>query len=289
MVRRGLPTDRAQLVEACLETSEDLPRRHRARSGRGELDGQRETIEALAQGPDGRLGVLVGQELGRALPRPLHEQAMGVLGCERAEPPYGFAADPKELAAGGQDADAGAGAQQGARHLGALVDHVLTVVEHHQRITLGQVPAQRIDRLRPARGLKAEHACDLGSDRGRARSGGEVDEPDAVQPFGELTAGYLHRQPGLADPSWAGQRQKPVPAQRLADTLDVPRPADQRGEASRDGRPGDLRAAEVVRWPSRTHRLSLPALPHPPQSFRNSTDDRRVARRTFALFPDVRR
>ena len=159
---------------------------------------------------------------------------MGVLGCERVEPPHSLAADSERLPAGRQDADVGTGTQQGTGDRGAFVNHVLAIVEHHERIPFRQVPAQGVDRGRPACGLQPEHARSLSRDLGCSRPGGQIDDPHAVDPAGELAASYFSRQTRLAYSSGARHGQKPRPSQRLTYTVEVARPADQRGKGSRD-------------------------------------------------------
>jgi hypothetical protein len=101
-----------------------------------------------------------------------------------------------------------------------MADHV--VVEHHKRITLDQVSAQRTDRRRPLGGFKTDHPDGLGGDLGRGGTGGKIDEPRAVEPAGELTASHLLAM--LVLPTPPGQsRSEAGTCARLVDTFEIPR------------------------------------------------------------------
>jgi hypothetical protein len=203
-------------------------------SGRRKLDRQRQTVETLAQLLDGQLGRLVGQEIGPALSGALKEQAPGIVGSEWIQPPHGLAVHRERLATRGQDADLRARVQQRRGQLRTFVDHVLAVVEDDQEVALGQVLTERVERFGSTAAPKAEHASGLSCDLGRLCSRREVDEPYAVEPTSELPPSYFDRQPRLANAARSGQRHQPPPAKYLTDTVEVSRPADERGECGGD-------------------------------------------------------
>ena len=172
----------AQLIEARIQTGEDLGRRHGAHSGRRQLDGQRQAIETFAQLLDGQLGRLVGQEIGPALSGALKEQAPGIGGSEWIQPPHGLTVHRERLATRGQDADLRARVQQCRGQLRTFVDNVLAVVKDDQEVALGQVLTERVERFGSTAAPKTEHASGLSCDLGRLCSRGEIDEPYAVEP-----------------------------------------------------------------------------------------------------------
>ena len=131
-----------------MKAREDLLRGHDAEPGGGQLDGQRQPIDPVANLGDGRVGLLRGHELGLPLPRPLDEQAVGVLMSQRLQPPDSLPLNAQRLAAGGHDPDVRARLEQGRRQLGRLIDHVLAVVEHEEQVAVDEVAAQRFERSR---------------------------------------------------------------------------------------------------------------------------------------------
>jgi hypothetical protein len=83
-----------------------------------------------------------------------------------------LAGHPQGLAAGGEDAQVGAGPQQGVRQPGAGVHQVLAVVQQQQQTLLPQVVVQR-RRHRPPGGLPhAQGLRDGGGHQGLGGQGG---------------------------------------------------------------------------------------------------------------------
>src|SRR5205814_530566 len=68
-----------------------------------------------------------------------------------------------------------------------------------------------------------------GRDPAALGQGGEVHEPDAVRERPAGAVGGLDRQPGLADPADAGQRDQPGRRQPRPDPADLLPPADEAG------------------------------------------------------------
>ncbi len=133
--RQASPAERPELP---FQASEDLLQRHRGDAGGGKLDGQRKAIQPFAQLGDRRVRALAWHEVRPALAAPLHEEPSRLFGLQRVEPPDALAAHVEHLAAGGQEPDALARAEQGGGELGASVDDMLAVVEDEQEVPVGQ-------------------------------------------------------------------------------------------------------------------------------------------------------
>ena len=114
---------------------------------RGELDRERDPVEVPANGGRRRRDAALGnvpwlrgmcprhEEPDRAVP----EDVFRVLvvfrwHIERRDPVDVLAGDSQRLAAGCEQRDAGAGAQQSLRHAGRRLDHMLAVVDDQQEL-----------------------------------------------------------------------------------------------------------------------------------------------------------
>ena len=138
-------------------------------------------------------------------------------------------ATPSALAAGGQDAQAGAAPQQRLGQRGAGVEQVLAVVEHQQQAPGGQRRRSACRRAAgpAARARRARAATACGHER-RVGQRRQLDQPDAVRVVGRPARRRLQRQARLADAAGAGQRQQPRRRQQRA----RPRPARARARRS---------------------------------------------------------
>ena len=224
---RGEPRAAAERAQPRLEIGQDLRRRHDADPRSGELDRQRQTVESLTQRRNRRARLAVWDELGVALPRALHEQPPGILGRQRVQSPYRFAAHPERFAARRQDPQVPTRPQERRRQLRARIDDVLAVVDHQQHVAVGQVAAQRFGRLGRAAAADAEDAGDLGCRVGVCGAGRQIHEPDPIRPSPDLTARDLGGDARLANAARTGQRHETSTAKRLADPAQLARPADQ--------------------------------------------------------------
>ena len=159
---------------------------------------------------------------------------------QRRHVDHDLAGDPERLAAGGEDPDVGARAQQRAGQHGRRLVHVLAVVEDQQRPLVGEVLAEGGDR--PARRVVLEPEC---GEHGLRDELGildrrELDEPHAIG----VLAGALPPGPegelGLAHAAHPGERQQPGRGERpLAGRPDpdgVPRSSSVRRAGCRHGR-----------------------------------------------------
>jgi hypothetical protein len=223
------PPGAAERVEPCVERSEDLCRRHHAHPRCGQLNRQREMIEASAQHRDRHLGLPAGKEIGSALTRSLDEQSLSVVSLERIQPPHGLAAHTKEFTTRRENVNAGTGAEEAGRQFSARIDDVLAVVQHEQDIAIGQVPAQRVRRRRAAATTDRQRSRYLGGGI-RIRRSGQIDEPHTIGAATDLPARELNPEPGFARTAGTGNRHQAATPQCLADRIELARPPDQRRE-----------------------------------------------------------
>ena len=119
----------------------------------------------------------------------LAEERDGLGLGERRHRVLDLALDAQELAAGDEQREVGAGAEE-RRELGRRLDHLLEVVEQEQQLALADVLGETV--------LGAERLGDrLGDERGIAERG-EADPEDACLVLGDERGGRLDREPRLA-------------------------------------------------------------------------------------------
>ena len=215
---------------------------------RGQLDGQRQPVQA---GADRRHGGGVGRgqhEGGVGGARPRHEQldsgVRGWLGGERwpdrgrvgqrGDREVVLAGEAQDNAAGDQRREAGARGQQGGEG-GAGGHDVLEVVEDQQRPALPQVGGQPLGQGPTAHLAQPQRLRDRGQDKAGLAQGVEGHEPDAVREVRGDLRGDVQGEPGLADAAWAGQRQQADvrTAQQGGGRRDLAHTADEGGERHR--------------------------------------------------------
>ena len=180
--------------------------------------------------------------------------------AERRDRQQRLAGDAERLAAGGDDPQPRAVAEQLVGQVRAGVDEVLAVVEHEQGVGVGQAveqPGSRVPAGRPLSAVeqrprlpqadRAEHRL---RHVGRVGDRGELGQPDPVGDVVRRRARsgrnrrcrghrrHLGRQPGLAGPARADQRHQPVLLQRLEHPGDVILAPDEAGQLRPQVRPG---------------------------------------------------
>ena len=214
-------------------------RREQPDPGRRELDRQRQAVEAA-------------DDLGHRLPvrrrehevrphrhRAFHEQPDG-LGVhelrdvgdtrgrqrERRDRELLLAGDPQRGTAGDDHRQLGRRAQEVGddRRPG---DDLLEVVEDEQRVAVAEVLLDAVDR-RPLRREQAERAGDRGRHEVRVRHGRERHEPGAVRVPLDAVARQGQRQPRLAGPAGARERQEARPVEERHGVVDLPAPDEAR-------------------------------------------------------------
>jgi hypothetical protein len=160
------------------------------------------------------------------------EQPLGF--GQRGHPPDDLVGAAQRLAARGQDAHAGPGAQNLLGQAGARVDQVLAVVENDQRLARGQMRHERLqsparcgDRHADGQRRRLRHEHGVAEAR-------QVDEPSAVGQLRPRVRRDLERQPRLAAAPGAGERHEPGAAQQARDLRALALTADERGQLARE-------------------------------------------------------
>ena len=283
MAGQSGPAPPGQQPEPLIKPGADLRYRQRAQPRRGELDGQRDPVQAHADRRHRRgIGIIKGEALpvhrgvlGEQLHRLESGQPRGVgetggRDSQRRNPEDMLPADAQRLPAGDQQARPRAGPYHGVGQLRGRAKHVLGVVEDDQQVPVADRVDQGIQHG-PSRLLAdTEHgghgACDqLGVGHRR-----QLDQPHSVPGAIQYLGRHLQRQPGLADPARPGDRDQPTPPghqrpqlsqlagpahetsrlrrQVMAQRRVIQRP--QRAEPPGQARPGHLehllRAAQVL-------------------------------------------
>ena len=223
--------------------------------GGGQLDGQRQALQA-ATDLSHRRCVAFGE--GKAGPHragPVHEQrhrrgglqlrdqGSAGTGRQRRDRVFPLGPQPEHRTAGGQDRQLRAAGQQLAQ-VGRDLDHLLQVVQDQQPGAVAERLGQRLCRRARPRQVGARRPADGGQhqpgigDRLQRHEHGARAEPAPQQ------LAYRHREPGLADPARPGQRHQPHPGlpEQIGHLADRPLPPEQRCRAHRQSaRPAGAR------------------------------------------------
>ena len=149
-------------IEPLRESLQDLAWAEHARSRRGQLDGERQIVQAAAELDDLRARLQTGpgtEELDR----------LGV--GQRRHRVVDLAADPQQLPARHQEAEVWAGLEQLAEP-GRGFHHLLEVVQQQEQLAPADVLGQA--------GFGAQRLGDGLGDEGRVAHGGQTDPEDTV-------------------------------------------------------------------------------------------------------------
>ncbi len=153
-------------VAALAEAFGDLGRTHRACSGGGDLERQREPVEAAAQVHDGiEVGTLDAHAgLAGTLEEQLHRRPRRRIGradrrhLERRQRHHGLAGQFQRRAAGGQHGRLLADLENAPDRAGRRLQEVLAVVDQEQHLAIAGCVQQRLERLEAE--LRGERARD---------------------------------------------------------------------------------------------------------------------------------
>ncbi len=248
-----MPLDRSaapagEQAEPFVEALCDLGGRHHPDAGGGQLDRERDAVEAPADLRD-RLQVLgrsgeAATGVGGAIEEEAHRFVLGQLfrafvlvrNCERADRHEPFAVQPEALPTRREHSYAGASERERLHEARGRGNEVLTVVQDEQDLPITErgddAVGQRLPRtLRDRQGRGDEVA-----DPGRVRQRTELAQPRAGGEPGQHLGRGLHRQPRLADTADAGQRDDPYLSERRRDLVDLVDTADERRELLRQVR-----------------------------------------------------
>ena len=102
------------------------------------------------------------------------------------------------------------------------VDDLLEVVEHEQRLAIGQVAGEAVERCRPRRFHEREARRDRRDDQLRIADRVEGDEPRAILELAGHPSRELDRQPRLARAAGTGQRDQALLAARARQARPAP-------------------------------------------------------------------
>ncbi len=202
--------DRAgtQRVEHVLEPSEQRIRFEQSGARRGQLDGERQTVEAPAD-LDNRERVVLGQgevvadglgsideQLHRGQRRELFDRRLlrERRHAQRADRILPLGAEPQHRAARGQDLEPGTAGQE-LVELGRHADHLLEVVEHEQRRGLFEMLDQGVD----GRTRSLDGRSHRGGDAGQHQLG-----------LSNRSERHEHRPAWIADRRVAHRRRSPA-------------------------------------------------------------------------------
>ena len=249
--------------EAVVELGGDALGGQLPAAGGGQLDGERDAVEAVADlGDGGGVGVADGER--RSGPAgPLDEQGDGVVLRQRRDVDgvargSGSAATgtrqvispghAEGLAAGGQHRRGRIGRQQSGDELGAGGDEVLAVVQDEQRRLVAELGRELVGGGDAGHLAGAEGGQRGATDGVRIGERRQLDPPHAAGLRVDGLGGDGQGEAGLADPGRTGQRHQPLACQQAAHVGDLAGPPDQRRELDRQV------VAERVERPQRRER-----------------------------------
>jgi len=253
-----------QEVQPVVEPVDQIGDAESAQLPRGQLDRERQTVEAAAQLGHERAHRIGQRETGPHPLGPVDEEldgggpaAIRATGLrprarvdgrngQRVERQYLLVVDAEPAPAGREDGDARGAPRDQPDETGDVRQQVLAVVDHEEHSTRAQLLRDRM--LEP--GVRPRtHAQQRGQRRGDrvAPAQGSKLEHHHVRTCGLAPASgeRLGREPGLPDATWSGDGDQAALTQDRGETHQVLRPADQRGGVVRTapgrelGRPGE--------------------------------------------------
>ena len=234
-----------------MQTLEDLGHRQRPHPRGRQLDRQRHPIQAPTNLTHRRSVVGFDGEIGSSTAGPVDKQLDRLVGQrQRRHPPAHFTRDADRLTTRGQHGEPRRGTQQRDDQLGARVQQVFAVVQHHQHLAVANEPQQRVHR--GAAGLIRQTERTGHRDRDDAGVGdrGQIDVPHAVTELGRDAGRDLNAETGLAGAPSTGQGHQPVVDEQLLHVGHLCAAADKAGELHRkvvgDNGLGGTQRGEVV-------------------------------------------
>lgn len=234
------PRPSGEQPEPVFEPGGDLLDRQHLGPRRGQLDRQREAIEAPAQ-LDDCADVGAGDRKPRLRERraldeePYGGRLVGQLwrdGVRRVRQREGLhleddlTRDTQRLPARRQDPERGGVAQQERTDLGRCREHMLAVVEHQQERSGSQIVDQDLGGG-PRRFPKAQHRGDGLRDDRRVGNRRQFHEPDPIRERVEAIRGGLDRQSRLPRAARSAEGDQVGPGQEALDLSHLRFPADE--------------------------------------------------------------
>jgi hypothetical protein len=247
----GGPAARAQQPEAIPEPVDYMVHGQRPQAHGGQLDGQRNALEAAAELRDGVRVASVDLEARLNGRRPLQEQLHRVVlqqGLLRRRSVAGrhaqrrhrqdhLALDAERLPAGDQHLEAARGSQEPVEEDGAGVDQVLAVVKHKEQPGVRQVIGEHADQPAAGEVPEAERG---GHHRGHQGGVSQLTQLHESGPVGKRPlqlCGHPRGQPRLARPARPGQREKARALEQPPRLGDLPPPPHKAVQVDRQAVP----------------------------------------------------
>src|ERR1700682_1345703 len=225
---------RRKKPKALLEPTENLIERHHRNPGGGQLDGQRDPVDALTDADD-RIDILVAYAKLRLVRHSaISKQADGLVASQWRHPPGYFSRHAQRFPTGCQDFEALAFFEQLNGQLGDGLNDVFTVVKDQQRVPLSEVVRQ--GGPQPSTGLlfQVQRVCDRLRDKVWPRNRTQLYKPNAIRVLGYHLGRQLESQPRLAGPAWSGQGEGPSLPVEFPELTELAIAADEGGQLSRE-------------------------------------------------------
>ena len=215
---------------APLENRDELLEPEHVHACGGELDRERQSVDAPGNLGGERESLRIRLEAGSRRPRALEEE-LDRRALERRHREPRLARDVERFAARRHDPHSGALREERRRDPPCLGEHVLARVENHERFGSSQPRGHACERVGAA---NVNGVCEEPDSIARVARAREVDEPCAV---GELVlerACRLDREPALAHAGRAGEGHETVLVQERGDRVEVVLAADERRRRRRE-------------------------------------------------------
>ena len=218
----------------CRRAGGRSPRPGRPWTRRGRSRGRSPRLGRRRGGPTPRTAI--GVEV-RDVRRPRLAGLGGGRQAERRDGHRRLAVDPERLAAGGQDPERSAVAQQPLGEPCAGVDHVLAVVDQQQEVLLAQEVDEALEHGAAGGVRDPDHPGDRLDDQPGVRERCQLHEPGAIGVALGLVAREVEHQPGLAGAPDADQGDHPLAFERSPDQPQLALATHERGQLRREVRP----------------------------------------------------
>ena len=246
LARQRGPVAAGEQREAVVEAGRDAECAERRHPCGGELDGERDAVQAPADGRDGRRHAVIWQEPRLRGVRPCHEQPdrivpqhllhVRVLGGhrQRRHAVHVLAGGAQRLAAGAQHGRAGTGAEDGLGETGGRIDEVLAVVEEQQEPLRTDGGADTVGRDAGAGQRQTEHGGHRHRNEIGCRERGELGEEDPVGKRREAGGGRPPARGASCRSPGPGQGDQPMVRHEGRGLTDLDVSADQLRNGGRE-------------------------------------------------------
>ena len=235
----GAPCGLREQGEQIVEMRRDVLRIEPGHARGGELDRERQSVDAaadLSEEAAGALGVersarartgALSEQLNRGARRDLLEARVRPDHGQRGESVGHLAVDPQRLSTRREDSKTRESRRQRVDEIGDGGDHVLAVVDHEQHVALGEPARERILVGLPTRPRQPELGGHLGRDEIGRPQRAEPNDGHAAGKVPEHAAATVIASAVLPTPPGPSQRRDRSRGDALADVPDLAVPADE--------------------------------------------------------------